>query len=151
MEFSRQEYLSGLPCPSLEDLPDLGIEPRSPVLRAHSLPLSHLEGPCPIPSRSLTQVRARKEGNRGSTAARRPDASAAQLLLSPLLFSSPCPRCWADQPGTQHSTRWQSFSQAAQSGQEAGTMGWGGGCGQAGTEWEEGGSLNREVWLGASS
>ena len=26
MEFSRQEYWSGLPFPSLEDLPDLGIE-----------------------------------------------------------------------------------------------------------------------------
>ena len=25
MEFSRQEYLSGLPFPSLEDLPDAGI------------------------------------------------------------------------------------------------------------------------------
>ena len=32
VEFSRQEYWSGLPCPS-PDLPDPGIEPRSPVLR----------------------------------------------------------------------------------------------------------------------
>ena len=29
MEFSRQEYWSGLPFPSLEDLPDPGIEPTS--------------------------------------------------------------------------------------------------------------------------
>ena len=29
MGFSRQEYWSGLPCPSLGDLPDLGIEPIS--------------------------------------------------------------------------------------------------------------------------
>ena len=29
MEFSRQEYWSGLPFPSPEDLPDPGIEPRS--------------------------------------------------------------------------------------------------------------------------
>ena len=31
MEFSRQEYLSGLQFPSLEDLPDPGIEPTSLV------------------------------------------------------------------------------------------------------------------------
>ena len=32
MGFSRQEYWSGLPFPSSEDLPDPGIEPRSPAL-----------------------------------------------------------------------------------------------------------------------
>ena len=32
MEFSRQEYWSGLPCPSSGDLPHPGIEPRSPAL-----------------------------------------------------------------------------------------------------------------------
>ena len=32
MGFSRQEYWSGLPFPSPEDLPDPGIEPGSPVL-----------------------------------------------------------------------------------------------------------------------
>ena len=37
MEFSRQEYWSGLPFPSPEDLPDPGIEPRSPALQADSL------------------------------------------------------------------------------------------------------------------
>ena len=31
MEFSRQEYWSGLPRPSLEDLPNPGIEPESPA------------------------------------------------------------------------------------------------------------------------
>ena len=44
MGFSRQEYWSGLPFPSPEDLPDPGIEPVSPValaLEANSLPLSH--------------------------------------------------------------------------------------------------------------
>ena len=30
--FSRQEYWSGLPCPPPGDLPNLGIEPRSPAL-----------------------------------------------------------------------------------------------------------------------
>ena len=38
MGFSRQEYWSGLPCPSPEDLPDPGREPRSPALQADSLP-----------------------------------------------------------------------------------------------------------------
>ena len=33
MEFSRQEYLGGLPCPSPGDLPDLEIEPRCPALQ----------------------------------------------------------------------------------------------------------------------
>ena len=32
MGFSRQEYWSGLPFPSLEDLPDPGIKPESPSL-----------------------------------------------------------------------------------------------------------------------
>ena len=38
MEFSRQEYWSGLPCPSPRDLPDPGIKPGSPTLQADSLP-----------------------------------------------------------------------------------------------------------------
>ena len=38
MEFSRQEYWSGLPFPSPGDLPDPGIQPGSPVLRADPLP-----------------------------------------------------------------------------------------------------------------
>ena len=37
MGFSRQEYWSGLPFPSPEDLPDTEIEPRSPALQADSL------------------------------------------------------------------------------------------------------------------
>ena len=37
MEFSRQGYWSGLPFPSLGDLPNRGIEPRSPALQADSL------------------------------------------------------------------------------------------------------------------
>ena len=34
MGFSRQEYWSGLPFPSPGDLPNPGIEPRSPALQA---------------------------------------------------------------------------------------------------------------------
>ena len=37
MEFSRQEYWSGLPFSSPGDLPDPGIEPRSPALQADAL------------------------------------------------------------------------------------------------------------------
>ena len=38
MEFSRQQYWSGLPFPAPGDLPDPGIEPRSPALQADALP-----------------------------------------------------------------------------------------------------------------
>ena len=38
MEFSRPEYWSGYPFPSLGDLPNPGIEPRSPTLQGDSLP-----------------------------------------------------------------------------------------------------------------
>ena len=37
MGFSRQEYWSGLPCPSPGDLPNPGIKPRSPALQTDSL------------------------------------------------------------------------------------------------------------------
>ena len=37
MGFSRQEYWSGLPFLSPGDLPDPGIEPRSPALQADTL------------------------------------------------------------------------------------------------------------------
>ena len=50
VEFSRQEYQSGLPFPSAGDLPDPGIEPMSPVspaLQEDSLPTEPLgeQGP----------------------------------------------------------------------------------------------------------
>ena len=38
MEFSRPEYWSGQPFPSPGDLPNPGIEPRSPTLQVDSLP-----------------------------------------------------------------------------------------------------------------
>ena len=41
MGFSRQEYWSGLPFSSPADLPDPGIELRSPTLQEDSLPLNH--------------------------------------------------------------------------------------------------------------
>ena len=38
MDFSRQEYWSGLTFPCPGDLPDPGKEPSSPILQADSLP-----------------------------------------------------------------------------------------------------------------
>ena len=37
VEFSRQEYWSGLPFPSLGDFPNPGIKPGSPTVQANSL------------------------------------------------------------------------------------------------------------------
>ena len=48
MEFSRQEYWSGLPFPSPGDLPDPGIEPRSPPLQADLLLSEPLWTKCSI-------------------------------------------------------------------------------------------------------
>ena len=45
MEFSRPEYWSGQPFPSQGDLPDPGIEPRSPTLQVDSLPTEPLGKP----------------------------------------------------------------------------------------------------------
>ena len=41
MGFSRQEYWSGLLFPSPGDLPNPGIEPRSPALQADALTCKH--------------------------------------------------------------------------------------------------------------
>ena len=46
MGFSRQEYWSGLPFPSPGDLPNPGIEPRSPALREDALPSEPLGKSC---------------------------------------------------------------------------------------------------------
>ena len=61
MEFSRQEYWSGLTFPSPGDLSDLGIEPGSPALQADSLldePLEYYEyKPIPWQEQSLLERR----------------------------------------------------------------------------------------------
>ena len=48
MGFPRYEYWSGLPFPSLGDVPDPGIEPTFPALHADSLPLSQLASPVSV-------------------------------------------------------------------------------------------------------
>ena len=47
LEFSRQEYWSGLPFPSPGTLPDPGIEPGSPALQRDSLPPEPPKKPSP--------------------------------------------------------------------------------------------------------
>ena len=48
IEFSRQEYCSGFPCPPPGDLSDPGMEPESPMfpaLQTDSLQVSHQPSP----------------------------------------------------------------------------------------------------------
>ena len=45
MGFPRQEYWSGVPWPPPGDLPDPGIQPRCPALKADSLPSEPPEKP----------------------------------------------------------------------------------------------------------
>ena len=52
--FSRQEYWCGLPFPSPGDLPNPGIEPRSPASQADSLP-TELQGK-PLPFFNLVVI-----------------------------------------------------------------------------------------------
>ena len=47
MEFSRQEYWSGLPFPPPGAIPDPGVKPVSPAWHVDSLPLSYLGSPIP--------------------------------------------------------------------------------------------------------
>ena len=46
--FSRQEYWSGFPCPPPEDLPNLGVELRSPALQVDSSPTEPPGKPIPL-------------------------------------------------------------------------------------------------------
>ena len=54
MGFSRQEYWSGLPFPSLGDLPNPGTEPESATLQADSLPSEPLGKPLRDEKKSCT-------------------------------------------------------------------------------------------------
>ena len=55
VEFSRQEYWSGLPFPSPGNLPDPGIKPRPLALQADSL-LSEPPGKCSLYNQGLYRV-----------------------------------------------------------------------------------------------
>ena len=59
LEFSRQEYWRGLPFPSPGDIPDSGVEPRSPTLQADSLlsePPGHISSANPRAERRLSKL-----------------------------------------------------------------------------------------------
>ena len=56
MEFSKQEYWSGLPFPSPGDLPDPAIEPGSPALQADTL-LSEPSGKHDLPRQRIKRQR----------------------------------------------------------------------------------------------
>ena len=60
MEFPRQECWSGLPFPSLLDLPYPGIEPESPALQADYLPWTSWEAPRLLQSPCLSSLRHSK-------------------------------------------------------------------------------------------
>jgi len=57
MEFSRQEYWSGLPFPSPGDFSDPGIKCRSPTFQADSLPSEPPGKPHNIPNRKQLKQR----------------------------------------------------------------------------------------------
>ena len=68
MQFSKPEYWNGWPFPSPGDLPNLGIEPRSPTLRVDSLPAEPPGKPkkTGVGSLSLLQgIFLTQESNRG--------------------------------------------------------------------------------------
>ena len=69
MGFPRQEYWSGLPFPSPGDLPDPGIEPRSPALQADSLPseLPRKPNTCGLPCELLPRAPRVSEGDLSDT------------------------------------------------------------------------------------
>ena len=61
MEFSRQEYWTGLPCPSLGDRPDPGIKFEAPALQTDSVP-SEPPGE-PLRRQKRDQKHSRRESN----------------------------------------------------------------------------------------
>ena len=60
IEFSRQEYWSGLRCPSPGDLTEPGIEPESPAFQADCLP-SESPGN-PYMSEVISHLKKKKSG-----------------------------------------------------------------------------------------
>ena len=68
MKFSRPEYWSGQPFPSPGDLPNPGIEPRSPTLQVFSLPAEPQGKPKNTGAGSLSLLQGiflTQESNRG--------------------------------------------------------------------------------------
>ena len=72
MEFSRQEYWSGLPSPSAGDLSNPGTEPESPSLQADSLPSEPPGKP---------NITSALKGSEGKTSNQRQESSGIILTI----------------------------------------------------------------------
>ena len=79
MEFPRQECRSGLPFPSPGNLPDAGIEPVSPALRADALP-SEPQG---LFYGMIFYIKNKKQGFPGASVVKNPPADAGDTGLIP--------------------------------------------------------------------
>ena len=82
MEFSRQEYWSGLPCPPPGGLPDPGIKPTSHVSRIGTTGLVPHPGACLLEAFS-------------------PQACRGRAIMKE--------RCWKNEPPVSHSSAWRSL------------------------------------------
>ena len=119
--FSRREYWSGLPFPSPGDLPDPGIEPRSPALQAVSLPTDLQGKPNNIILNPLVYVGVLGGLNgKESTCSAGDQGSIPESLssISIILWRMP----WTEEPGRLHTvhgvaksrTRLSDFHQTVQ-------------------------------------
>ena len=78
MGFSRQEYWSGLPFPSPGELPDPGIEPRSPALQADALTSEPPGKPTLQQENRLNEKPRHRNEQRPFTATRKSESEVAQ-------------------------------------------------------------------------
>ena len=76
MEFSRQEYWSGLPFPSPGDIPKPGIEPRSLPLKADALPSE-------TPGKPASQVKSIEISSNDTAAAAAKSLQSCPTLCDP--------------------------------------------------------------------
>ena len=108
MEFSRQDYWNGFPCPSPGDLPNPGIGPRSPALQADFLLLSHQESlgfrthspKYYISSILISSAEGLFFNGRSQNITLTPPLA---LLLGKQEINLPCGRCPPNQKGGRHS------------------------------------------------
>ena len=126
MEFSRQELWSGLPFPSLGDLPDPGMESGSPVLQAGSLPSEPPGKPCmatcPLladkeghneqsPDRAWPGLQVFKRCTTSDAPTRPLFLPPAESLASALVFENPW--LWGRQPNCRSRKAWVSGADEA--------------------------------------
>ena len=108
MEFSRQDYWNGFPCPSPGDLPNPVIGPRSPALQADFLLLSHQESlgfrthspKYYISSILISSAEGLFFNGRSQNITLTPPLA---LLLGKQEINLPCGRCPPNQKGGRHS------------------------------------------------